>query len=412
MGSAEKNPLLSSQKSSDSGLQAVLHPLVLLTISDYITRHTLRSQEGPIVGALLGQQNGREITIEHAFECATAAKDGNVILQADWFAQRLDQMETIYKTPQLGLVGWYTVLPKSGPTPAILPIHHWILSEYNESSLLLAFHPEEAVQHSAGSKLPLTIYESNYEADEPKADQGEDKEMRDGDPPLRLKFRELPYSVETGEAEMISMDFVARGAGNATVVEPREQKKTSAKSAAETDIKGKRLAETGAKDKTQESQGHMLSREDEEMISALTAKANAIRMLQSRVNLLTTYLERLPPSYLSPNNATNLAEGQQTTPSHTILRSIQALVNRLSLLVPSDTAAYELEMLSEANDVHLMELLDNVMQSTSEARDVGKKYSIVESAKSHNRKATDSHPGNLGVNLSFSGLSGPGDLAI
>ena len=88
---ADKNSLLSSQKSSESGLQAVLHPLVLLTISDYITRHTLREQSGPIVGALIGQQNGREITIEHAFECATLEENDNVILHADWFAQRLDQ---------------------------------------------------------------------------------------------------------------------------------------------------------------------------------------------------------------------------------------------------------------------------------------------------------------------------------
>lgn len=33
------------------------------------------------------------------------------------------------------------------------------------------------------------------------------------------KFRELVYSIETGEAEMISVDFVARGGGNATAVE-------------------------------------------------------------------------------------------------------------------------------------------------------------------------------------------------
>lgn len=33
-----------------------------------------------------------------------------------------------------------------------------------------------------------------------------------------LKFKELAYSVETGEAEMIGVDFVARGGGNATAV--------------------------------------------------------------------------------------------------------------------------------------------------------------------------------------------------
>ncbi|XXG99116.1 hypothetical protein Hte_005450 [Hypoxylon texense] len=410
MGSASPNPLISSQKSSDSGVQAVLHPLVLLTISDYITRHTLRAQEGPIVGAMIGQQNGREITIEHAFECATISQDGNVLLQPEWFAQRLDQMKAIHNSPQLDLVGWYTVLPKSGPTPAILPIHGWILSEHNESSLLLAFHPEEAVQHSAGSKLPLTIYESNYEADEPKAEQGEDKEMRDGDPPLKLKFRELPYSMETGEAEMISMDFVARGAGNATVVEPREQKKAATKSSTtETDPKGKKPAKVAeAQDTDHEPQELVLSREDEEMVAALTAKANAIKMLQSRVNLLSTYLERLPPSYLSPNNATNVDPDQHTTPSHTILRSIQALVDRLSHLVPSDTNAYQLEMLSEANDVRLMELLNDVMQSVTEARDVGRKYGVVENAKSHVKKLLD-NPGSLGQTFNF---AGSGDLAI
>jgi len=86
-----RNPLLSSQKSSDSGLQVALHPLVLLTISDYITRHTLRNQKGPLVGALLGQQNGREITIEHAFECLLIEEDGETLLHKVWFEERLQR---------------------------------------------------------------------------------------------------------------------------------------------------------------------------------------------------------------------------------------------------------------------------------------------------------------------------------
>ncbi|KAI8633387.1 COP9 signalosome-like protein subunit 6 [Xylariaceae sp. FL1651] len=405
METAGVNPLLSAQKSSDSGLQAVLHPLVLLTISDYITRHTLREQPGPIVGALVGQQNGREVTIEHAFECATVAKNDEVIIDADWFGQRLGQMKIIHSSPQLDLVGWYTLLPKSGPTPSILPIHNWILSEHNESSLLLGFHPEESVKHSAGSRLPLTIYESNYEADEPKNEQGEDKEMRDGEPPLKLRFRELAYSVETGEAEMISMDFVARGAGNATAVEPREQKKAGP-SNTESDPKGKRkMEDTEATEKNTDAEDHVLSREDEEMIAALTAKANSIKMLQSRINLLATYLERLPPSYLyGDNSAMVTGEGEHATPSHTMLRSIQALVNRMSLLVPSATEAYEQEMLSEANDVHLMELLNDVMQSVVEVRGIGKRYNIVEQSKTQNKKTTD--------DSKFLGSRFSGDLAM
>lgn len=97
MEASNSNPLISAQKSSQ--LQAVLHPLVLLTISDYITRHTLREQGGPIIGALLGQQNGREITVEHAFECHVREApevEGGYLLDNDKFSARLEQSASVY----------------------------------------------------------------------------------------------------------------------------------------------------------------------------------------------------------------------------------------------------------------------------------------------------------------------------
>ena len=98
----DTNPLLSTQKTSDTGLQVALHPLVLLTISDYITRHTLRQQKGPIIGGLLGQQNGREITIEHAFECHFELVEGEFILHQAWFDERLQQSKFLL-TPSIYL---------------------------------------------------------------------------------------------------------------------------------------------------------------------------------------------------------------------------------------------------------------------------------------------------------------------
>lgn len=72
-----------------------LHPLVLLTVSDYITRHTLRQQSGPIVGAIIGQQNGREITMEVAFEAKLiAGDDGEVRIDDQWFGERLEQCKS------------------------------------------------------------------------------------------------------------------------------------------------------------------------------------------------------------------------------------------------------------------------------------------------------------------------------
>ena len=228
MADEASKSLLSTHKSSDSGLHIHLHPLVLLTISDYITRHTLRQQKSPIVGALLGQQNGREITLEHAYECNVILGDSSdpVILNDSWFRDRLQQHKDVHKSPTLELVGWFTTAPATGPEYEHLAIHKQILNDYNETAVLLAFHPADVLEGvSVGGKLPLTIYESAYESTKTEGQtdgdgtmeiEGQDAQQA---PPLDLRFRELPYSVETGEAEMISVDFVARGGGIATATE-------------------------------------------------------------------------------------------------------------------------------------------------------------------------------------------------
>ena len=49
------------------------------------------------------------------------------------------------------------------------------------------------------------------------------------------------------------------------------------------------------------------------------------------------------------------------------------------------------ELLHESNDVHLIGLLNDVMQSVGEVRKVGKKFDIVEKAKASNRRGGDLH---------------------
>ncbi len=269
MAGMPSNPLLSTHKASDSGLQVFLHPLVLLTISDHITRHTLRRQEGPIVGALLGQQNGRDISLEHAFDCKLVlGEGGEVVMHQSWFEDRLQQFKDVHKSPALELVGWFTIAPTSGPQPHHLPIHQQILHTYNESAVLLAFHPSVfADDATTGGKLPLTIYESVFEGESPAGQAGGDgdkaMQMEGQEAPLNLKFRELPYSVETGEAEMISVDFVARGGGNATAVDGTAKKATKgqASQAPVGDLKS--MADSGKKE-VNGVDSSLLSPEDEE----------------------------------------------------------------------------------------------------------------------------------------------------
>lgn len=118
---------------------------------------------------------------------------------------------------------------------------------------------------------------------------------------------------------------------------------------------------------------------------SLTARANAIKMLHTRIQLLKTYLQNLPPSYLTtsdPGNPASTAPSQDLTEiNHPILRSIQALVNRLPLLTPADQGSFEHERLAEKNDVSLVSLLGSLSNSVKDAREMGRKFGVVESAR-------------------------------
>lgn len=93
---AVANPLISTSKPSEAPSTVKLHPLVLLTISDYISRHSLTGKDGPVVGAVIGQQNGRQVTMEYAFESAVKSEsfqDGKprIVMGEPWFGNRLGQ---------------------------------------------------------------------------------------------------------------------------------------------------------------------------------------------------------------------------------------------------------------------------------------------------------------------------------
>jgi COP9 signalosome complex subunit 6 len=171
-------------------------------------------------------------------------------------------VKDVHKAPALDLVGWFTITPKSGPEASQLAIHRQILQDYNENAVLLAFHPSQVQSDSAasGAKLPLTVYESIFEGDH--AGDGDKAMQLDGEERgLPIRFRELPYSVETGETEMISVDFVARGGGNAMAVET-----TAAPAATKAESAANKKKRPGKKDDemAKEDEKALLSPEDED----------------------------------------------------------------------------------------------------------------------------------------------------
>lgn len=264
---------LLSSRNSDSGLQAQLHPLVLLTISDHITRHALRRKSTPIVGAILGQQIGRQITLEHAFECNMIADpDGGFRLDQSWFTDRLQQYKDVHKDPQLDLTGWFAICPASG----LLEDHAKYQKQmeiHNESVLFLAFEPTAVLEGgTVGGKLPLVVYESVYETVTEQKDKDAMVIDGQGHSGLQARFRELPCSVETGEAEMISVDFVARGGGNATAIDS-QSKDYGKGQALQTSVDEDQLSKHAGKGKENgvpaQDDASYLSQEDDERKSFL-----------------------------------------------------------------------------------------------------------------------------------------------
>jgi COP9 signalosome complex subunit 6 len=301
-------------------------------------------------------------------------------------------------------------MPKSGPTQAILPIHTQIL-DLNESAVLLGFHLEQVLNPAPGNPLPLTIYESNFEAEDSSKVapvEGEDREMKDSDAPpqMVLRFRELPYTTETGEAEMIAMQFIREGVNSARV--DSTQQVTDKKG------KGKALA-TQEEEKQPVSEDANLTKEELVQIAALQTKANALKMMRDRIALLIAYLERLPNEYqATPVSGRPPLDpvGGFTQPSNSTLRQIQALVTNVELVTPAQQESLQKELLSETNDVKLISLVTDMLSSLSELRNVGKKFAVVEAAK--NQRARQSKDQSLTDAGAFSGhsLSGVGDLML
>ncbi|EEB91615.1 hypothetical protein MPER_09999 [Moniliophthora perniciosa FA553] len=162
-----------------------------------------------VLGALLGQQNGREVEIVNTFELAVEGDAQNI--NHGFLVTRRDQYKQVF--PSLEFIGWYTVAPQ--PTSRHIALHAEFTG-YCSTPLLLLLQPGTTLTGSVDGKsqdLPFKAYEATVEIRERTS---------------RSVFIEAPYTVETGEAERIAVDWTARGGGSGTSLESHLQTQRAA----------------------------------------------------------------------------------------------------------------------------------------------------------------------------------------
>ncbi|KAL1085215.1 hypothetical protein V6Z11_D08G035200 [Gossypium hirsutum] len=288
--------------SSSRGLTFKLHPLVIVNISDHYTRVKSQlnlppsltstssaatsnnnnnnsnggenNQQKPprVYGCVIGVQRGRTVEIFNSFELiydpSTRSLDRSF----------LEKKQELYKKvfPHFYVLGWYS----TGSDAQESDMHfHKALMDINESPLYVLLNP---AINPAQKDLPVTIYESELH-------------VIDGVP--QLIFVRSSYTIETVEAERISVDHVAH------------------------------LKPSGGSAATQ-------------LAAQLTGIHSAIKMLNSRIRVLHQYLVGMQKGDIPCESS--------------LLRQVSSLLRRLPAI---ESEKFQDDFLMEYNDTLLITYL-------------------------------------------------------
>ncbi|THH23108.1 hypothetical protein EUX98_g8074 [Antrodiella citrinella] len=283
--------------STTSGLSLALHPLPILNISEHLTRLKLQTKTNLpfVIGALLGTQNGREVEIVNTFELAM--ETDKVTLDHGYFVSRRDQYKQVF--PSLEFIGWYTVAPRA-------TAQHIALHEQPTKRL--------ASSDPTAQNLPFKAYEPTIEIRDRKT---------------RSVFIEATFTVETGEAERIAVDWTAKGGASGTSLE-----------------------------------------------SHLYNQRAAVKMLHDRILVLVKYV-------------TDVIAGQATK-DHATLRSLSALI---ASLPASGHKEFRDEFDTEYEDVQLTAYLSTLTKSASLLNDTNMSSSLPLTEKNADQHLDDEDQG-------------------
>eukprot|EP00429_Kryptoperidinium_foliaceum_P065038 CAMPEP_0176068752 /NCGR_PEP_ID=MMETSP0120_2-20121206/34322_1 /TAXON_ID=160619 /ORGANISM="Kryptoperidinium foliaceum, Strain CCMP 1326" /LENGTH=331 /DNA_ID=CAMNT_0017402377 /DNA_START=1 /DNA_END=994 /DNA_ORIENTATION=+ len=286
-----------------AALEVHLHPLVLINISDHVVRFRAAGRDQRVLGALLGAQEGRRIDVHNSFELVVdEAEAPGTAIDFEFFQQRLAQYMEVF--PRYEFFGWYST--GSCPQETDKALHKKIQEvSANENPFLLLVDVEK-LKGSEGSnqseELPVKVYDSTAH-------------LEGG--ALRVDWIEVPYAIDTLEAERIAVDHVAKTA-------------TVAASAHSTDF-------------TQHTSG----------------LANSVVMLSNRVEELLAYMQEVKAGRLPKN--------------HDVLRQMLSICQALKA---TQQDSLQHEFCSDFNDAALVVLLSSLTKACANTADLLDKFQL------------------------------------
>jgi len=181
-------------KEAKGSLDVMLHPLVIINISDHYTRLKVEGGAGQrAFGALLGSQAGRRVDIENSFEfMVTKDEQGEWRIDVELVKTRLGLYKRGFAT--IDIVGWYSTGKEVFEGDLAL---HQQMEQFNENPFYLLLDTQPL---PGARELPILLLETQVKAVA-------------GQPTVVTEFARLPYHIDSNDAERIAVDHVSRVSG-------------------------------------------------------------------------------------------------------------------------------------------------------------------------------------------------------
>ncbi|OIW17386.1 hypothetical protein TanjilG_22498 [Lupinus angustifolius] len=336
--------------SSSSGLTFKLHPLVIVNISDHYTR--VKSQMNPpishhntttttnggdavassapprVYGCVIGVQKGRTVEIFNSFELLYDSSNNSLdrpFLEKKQELCSVFVFSSCYKKvfPHFYILGWYSTGSDAEESDMLI---HKALMDINESPVYLLLNP--SINHSQ-KDLPVSIFESELHVIE-------------GVP--QLIFVRSSYTIETVEAERISVDHVAH-------LKPSDGGSAATQLAAH--LTGIHSAIKMLHSRIKVLHHYLLAMQ--KVAAHLTGIHSAIKMLHSRIKVLHHYLLAMQKGDVPCENS--------------LLRQVSSLLRRLPAI---ESGKFQDDFIMEYNDTLLISylaMLTNCSSATNELVD-------------------------------------------